>query len=509
MAFGLSRLTQEDFSGGMFRSGPPQRIPSGGAYDLGNTLIDRNGGIFKRGGSEYRATAFGAGLRLIWDGWLASGQTTLVASTTAFGKLAAGAVTNLGGPGLSQAGRPAAYEGKVYMPGGFTYDGTTVGAAAVTAPYYAVVANRLLAASGSRVQFSVIGDPTKFEALDFHELPGGVEILGIEGLRASAAVFTTAGVWVIGGLARNLVDAEGNVQQSLDLYSQDLVLWGSGGIAAWEGALIVPSTEAVYLLSLGVSSEHAQSFVRISDPIVDLYQDYVRSGYAPGQAAVHQNHYLLPIIGAGDVIDVLVCRLDATNSRGQRTYPWTHLGGSAAKLAALTTRIISGFSRTPELLGALYGVDSRPVTLYYFQPTANSELDHDGTIPNWTITTRAYPTGNNVPNTVTKLKVRYQLTGPNDPTLSCGVSTESPVGAKGAATWGNVSWGQFSWATPSAQTFELLAGEAPEDHDGSAPYSWHPRKKVRYIQFRLSSHDATSQLAIRSLEVSVRLQGRT
>lgn len=504
MPLGLSKLVQQDFSGGMYRSGPPQLIPANGAYDLSNTLIDRNGGIYKRGGSAFRATAFGEGLRLIWDGWLAAGQTTLVASTSAFGKLAGGAVTSLGGPGLARAARPAVYAGKIYMPGGWTYDGTTVGSESHASAYYAIAGNRLLAVSGSRVLISHAGKPDEaFDATDFHELPGGIEILGIEGLRSSAAVFTTGGVWVIGGLERELTDADGNPQRTQDLYSQDLVLWGSGGIAAYEGALVVPGTEGVYLLSLGVSSEKANSFVRISDPIVDLYQEYVRSGYAPGQAVVHQNHYMLPIVGAGDVIDLLVCRLD-TKAR-----PWTHLGGSGAKVAALTTRIVSGFSRTPELLGALYGAESRPVTLAYLQPTANSELDHDSTKPNWTITTRAYPTGGSVRNTVTKLKVNYQMTGPSDPTIACAVSTESPVAASGEATWGTVSWGAFSWATPSAQAMTTLDGQAPEDHDGSSPYSWHPRKKVRYIQFRLSSHDATSQLAIRSLELSVRPQGRT
>lgn len=512
---GLAKLLQDDFSAGMFRSGPPQRIPANGASDLTNTLLDRNGGIYKRGGSSYRAAAFGLGLRLIWDGWLANGQTTLVASTSAFGKVVGGVVNSLGGSGMARAGRPAVYEGKVYMPGGFVYDGTAVTAAAVLAPYYAVVANRLLAASGSRVQFSVIGNPTKFEATDYHELPGGIEILGVEGLRSSAAVFTTAGVWVISGLARNLTDELGNVQQSLDLYSQDLVLWGSGGIAAWEGGLVVPGTEAVYLLSLGVSSEKAQSFVRISDPIVDLYQEYVREGYAPGQATVFNNHYLLPIVGPGGVIDLLVARLDAPIGRTSAR-PWSHLAGAGSKVAALATRVVSGFSRTPELIGALYAAsDSRPVTLSYLRPTANSERDHDGSVPGWSITTRAYPTGNNVTNTVTKLKVRYQLAGAGAPGIRCGVSTESPQAPAGAATWGRATWGAFTWASPAEQTFvtlvDLTTGEpllAPVDLDGSSPYSWHPRKKVRFIQFRLSSTDPTSQLAIRSLELSVRSQGR-
>lgn len=504
MAFGLARQGQEDFSGGMFRSGPPERIPKNGAYDLTNTLIDRNGGIFKRGGSTARTVAaFGTGLRFIWDGWLANGQTTVIGAPGGFAKVEGSTATNIGGTGMSRSGRPAVYEGKLYLPGGTTFDGTTISAAAKIVPYYAVVANRLLAAEGSRIDFSTIGDPTKYEATDFHQLPGGVEILGLEGLRSSAAVFTTAGVWVIGGLARNLTDPDGNVQQTLDLYSQDLILWGNGGIAGWEGALIVPGTEAVYLLSLGVTSEHAQSFVRISDPIVDLYQEYVRSGYSVGQACVHRNHYLLPIIAAGDVVDMLVCRLDLPGR------PWTHFQGGGARMGALATRVVSGASRTPELLGAVYGAEALVTTLNYFVPTANTQSDHNGTVPNWTITTRAYATGNNVRNTVTKLKVRYQLAGSGAPKIAASASTESGIPATGAASWGAVSWGAFTWASPAQQTFDSLQGQAPVDLDGSTPYLWHPRKKVRYIQLRLSSADAASQLAVRSLELSVRPQGRT
>lgn len=503
---GLSRLLQEDFSGGMWRAGRPSQIPPNAAFDISNGLLDRSGGTYKRGGGTWRATGFGSGLRFIWDGWLANGQTTLVASTSAFGKVAGGTVTNLGGAGLAVAARPAVYEGKIYLPGGFTYDGTTVGAAAVNSAFYAVVANRLLAVEATRVKFSKIGKPAEYEVTDFHQLPGGVEVLGLEGLRSSAAVFTTRGVWMIGGLAKNLTDAAGNVQQTLDLYSGDFVLWGWGGIASWEGALVVPSIEGVYLMQLGVTSEKAQSFVKISDSIVDLYQEYVRSGFTPGQACVYRSHYFLPILGGGDVRDLLVCRLDMPMKGGGR--PWTHLEGSGARMAALCPRVTAGGSRTPELLGGQYGGESRPVTLNYLEPTANTERDADGAAPNWSVTTRSYTTGGGIPNLVAKLRVRYQLVGPGAPTLSALASAESPLPPAGSAVWGGFSWGSAPWVTPGERTYEPLSGAAPASVDGARPYPWHPRKKRRYVQFRFICNGSTSTLTLRSLELFVRGAGR-
>jgi hypothetical protein len=511
-AAGLTRQVQEDFSGGMVRSGAPEHIPANAAWDITNGLLDHTGGTFKRGGSAYRSKAFDKGLRFIWDGWLANGQHTIVGSSEHWGSLSGETVTSLGAGGVARAGRAAALAGVLYLPGGKTYDGTTFGEALAVEmkgmPYYAVVANRLLAAEGSKVLFSPIGKPAEHVATDFHQLPGGVEIVGLEGLRSSAAVFTTGGVWVVGNLAKNLTDATGNVQQTLDLYSQDLVLWGSGGIAAWEGALIVPGTEAVYLLSLGVTSEKSQSLVRISDPIVDLYQEYARSGYSVGQATVYKNQYLLPIISGGNVIDTLVCRLDLT-AKGSSSRPWTHLKGSGAKMGALTTRVVVGSSRTPELLGAQYGEPSRVVNLSFYEPTANNETDCDGTVPAWGLTTRSYATGNLVPNLVTKLRVRYQLEGNASPKLIAQTSSESEVPPPGSAVWHGFTWGgTATWATPTELALEPIAGEAPPCLDGAKAYSWHPRKKRRFVRFRLSCQGATSQLALRSLEMFTRPEGR-
>ena len=76
----------------------------------------------------------------------------------------------------------------LYLPGGLE----TITSAAVmgpapakVAPYYAAVANRLMAGNGNRVDFSGIGTPGAFAATDYHLLPDGVTITGMEGLRDS------------------------------------------------------------------------------------------------------------------------------------------------------------------------------------------------------------------------------------------------------------------------------------------------------------------------------------
>lgn len=494
----------------MVRAGALERIPPNASFDISNGLLDRQGGQFKRGGTSFRTTAFGAsGLRFIWDGWLVhNGQQTIVATPSTFGRQTEGTITSIGGSGMASPGRPAVYEGKLYLPGGNTWDGETMASATKSSAYYAVVANRLLVVEGSKIPFSVIGDPTKYEATDFHEIPGGIEVTGLVGLRSSAAVFTTGGIWIIGNLNRELTDEAGNVQQTLDLYSQNLVLWGDAGIASWEGALVVPTLEGVYLLSLGVTSEKPDSFVPVSAPIVDLYRSYVRSGYTVGQATVADNRYYLPILAAGDVIDTLVCHLDMPIRGGGRA--WTRLQGYGAKMGALTTRITAGASRTPELLGAQYGTDSRVLNLLYSEPSANVTNDANGSKIAWSWTTRSYATGNLVRNLISKVRLRYQLVGPESPKIDMRANAESDVPPAGAATWGAFAWGDGSaWATPGAESFEPLpASEAPPSIDGAVPHVWRPNKKRRFARFRFTSTASTSQLSIHSVEIFVRPDGR-
>lgn len=506
MSAAEATLLQESFSGGMWRSGAPESMPANAFYDGQNALLDRVGGVFERGGSSYRSTAkFGAGVRSLWDGWLLAGQETIIGTAAGYARLNGdGSVTALAGTAAVKPGRPAVTKGVIYLPGGKTWDGTTVGTAAVAAPFYAIVANRLVAAEGARVSFSKPGEPASFVETDYWELPGGVEILGLAGGRESCVVFTTNGIWVISDMTLNLTDEAGNIQQRLDHYSGDLVLWGASGVAAWEEALIVPGTEAVWQIKRGVTSEQISSFSTISDPIVDLYQEYVRAGYSPGQATVFRSHYILPIIGGGRVIDTLVCRLDMP-IKGSGC-PWTRLSGYGAQLGAAETRVSASTSREPILLGGTYGEDSRVLNLSYFHQSTDTEVDADDSVPEFSLSTRSYLTGNNVANAVTSLRVRYQLSSQaGSATLRASINSDSAPAS--AAVWGRVSWGEFFWASAGASESELLSGEAPECLDAAKPYRWRFTRKRRSIRFTLSCKNATAQLVVKSLELFIRQTG--
>lgn len=420
----------------------------------------------------------------LWHGWLSAGSRIVMATPSDFWLVTDGNVAqNIGGSGLAAPGRPAVLDGKMYLPGGAVCDGTdSVGTAAKTADFYAAVAGRLLAAKDDRIDFSAIKDPTSFASDDFHKLPGGVKILGLEALRTSAVVFTTAGIWVIGNLDQNLTDDAGNVQQRLDHYSTDLVLWGDSGIAGWSGSLVVPARDGVWLMSLGVTSEAVRAFERISQPIDRLYRDYVAQGCRPGQAAIFRGHYILPILSGQTVVDTLVCRIDRpVRIDGQTVRPWTHLKGYGAQVP-----VVAVARRTPDerLLG---GGDHKLMELKWFQPSAASTVDADGSAHAWDITTRDYATGGLNLNTVLRMRATYELAGADDPTISAFVG----VGHD-----------------PSEVLTEQLVGEAPVDEDGLVPHSWPVVRRCRHVRFRLVCEDAVERLRLQAVEVLTRLSGK-
>lgn len=501
MSATLARAVAVDFSAGIFRGIRPERAPEGTLYDAVNSLVSDDGAAYRRGGSTYRSAAHGSELTFVWDGLLAAGQRTIIGNPAGLAVANSdGTITAVGGSGgIAAPRRAVVLDGVMYLPGGETYDGTTVGTAAKTTDFYAAVANRLFAGEGSRIDFSGIGAPGTFDPTDFHELPAGVQIVGMEPLRDSLAVFTTGGVWVISNVAFNLTDAEGNVQHRVDQYSRELMLWGDTGIAGWEGTLVVPGVDGVWLMARGVASEAAQPFQRISDPIAGLYKDYVRRGYKPGQAAVYRGHYVLPVLKANnDVADVLVCRLD-----GEKR-PWSRLGGFGAKVRALSVRSTPDAIRQPELLGG--HADGRLLTLEYFNPTGATSTDADGSPPRWEITTRESVTGRLVPNTIIKLRMGYELADAPaaDPTISAQVLGGRAL--PGGSEWGDFEWGEDDWG--SADSAVGLVGEAPIDTYGDLPFSWPVGLKDRFVRFRLACDEPSSRLVIRYLETFVRMSGR-
>jgi hypothetical protein len=109
----------------------------------------------------------------------------------------------------------------------------------------AAMYDRLVVLNGNRISFThfnetddgrVLPTPLDFHSDDFHVLPDGVVGTGLEPLRETLVVFTTAGVWALHGLAFEITDDAGNPQQQLEVVSRELVLWGDQGLASWRGA---------------------------------------------------------------------------------------------------------------------------------------------------------------------------------------------------------------------------------------------------------------------------------
>lgn len=231
------------------------------------------------------------------------------------------------------------------------YEGTTAAGKAytlkrleaATTPYnssaiYAVIGDRLITITGSTLRFTERGNPHSQVSDDFHSFEEGVQILGAESIGQSLLVFTTGGITAISNMALSLTDPAGNVQHRLDNISRDLILWGQTGITSYQGGLVVPMLDGVYLLD-GVSAPEP-----ISDSILPDYREHVDAGHRPGGAAVYHDHLFLPILDAsGGWEDLLICRLDRpVESRTGIIFPWTFGEGAGAQVAALTSRPDSG-----------------------------------------------------------------------------------------------------------------------------------------------------------------------
>lgn len=563
----LERISQEDFSAGMFPAVASERIPSNGCEDITNGVLDETGAVYRRGGG---LVILGAGFvtgrpRALWAGYLGGAQRELVFTNSDL--YSDTGLTHIGAfSGMSSRPRLVAVLNDVmYLPGGASFDGTALATpfTAVNPTHVAAVANRLLFGKDDKLSFSVlthtgtgsltVGSPSvtsvvttsgsfqigqtivgagiplgttitnvvgatitlsanataagtavpliatggtpKFDATDFHRFPAGTQITGIVPLRDRAAVFTTQGLWLVSGLALNLTDADGNVQQRVDQYSPNLWLWNDtpAAVAAYGESLIVPGVDGVWMLSLGVASEAPQPQQLISRPIGNLYRQYFTAGYTPGQATVFANHYLLPILNGNVVVDVLVCRLDATDARGNRIFPWTHFSGSLLP-AAFNPAPFSGSSWGNGMFLHALMAGAAVTTIVggceYFGPDPQGTrnlTDPDGSTHELDLKTRTFETGPNNENTVVSLRVRRKMTS------GAGTSTLTASVAPGPTS-----------------VFTALAGAAPEDPEGVDPYSFKVAKRARLVRFRLRSGTTVAQddVTVRGLEVRVRQSGR-
>jgi hypothetical protein len=256
------------------------------------------------------------------------------------------------------------------------------------------------------------------------------------------------------------------------------VLWGDAGIGGWSGALIVPALDDVYLIDAG----GPQGVV--SEGIRALYRSYVKEGYKPGIATVYRGHYILPILNSDSaVFDTLVCRLDLRDSRGNTRPAWTRWDG-AARGTAWATRTGAG---APSLFTGRSGylMDATGV----FLPSAANKDDDVAVRPgfDFDVTTRDYDTGPGNRNSISGLRMRYELVdaAADNPTIAASYST----GPEGAA-------------------FTALSTSAPEN-DGSDPYTWRFVKRTRRARFRFLSSGPSANLKLRVVEVLVRPSSRS
>lgn len=123
----LLRNLQEDFSAGEQRNVAPHLIDPRGLYAVENGLLNDDGSIYKRGGSESVSdAALGLHLRNAWDGWLAPGRRTLMAASDRFGVMPAVGATpiNLGGTGQATPLPMRAVQGLLFIGGGTIYGGS-------------------------------------------------------------------------------------------------------------------------------------------------------------------------------------------------------------------------------------------------------------------------------------------------------------------------------------------------------------------------------------------------
>lgn len=408
---------------------------------------------------------------------------------------------------------------------------------------YFVAANRLFVLSGNRIDFSERNAPGDYTnpvpTANFHEIPLGATLLGGAGIRDDALLFASNGLWQLTGLPFDIVDAEGNAQHRLEHVSEDLVLLNHEGIASWAGRLIVPCTDAIWMLD-GVSSP-----VRISDSIAARWRKRVSEGCRAGSPAVIRSHLFLPVLNTqGNVEDMLVCRLDrAVDTRLGQIRPFTRIRGFASDTPALAVRPGDAeFSRNPILLQA--GNDGRVCTgNSMFGQSSDSATDADGTYPELEIVTRDVPVKDGFgTGTVRRLTARYELAGTpegtfyfppgvvvwdsatwdsslwddfpegvftpleSDPTIRLAYSAGKGL-APDADLWDLASWNEAVWSGDEAVEWTDVAGEAPED-DGLEPYTWHLTVRARFIRFRLRMSDPARKMVLRSLQMFSRASNK-
>lgn len=371
--------------------------------------------------------------------------------------------------------------------------------------FYTVCANRLVYGSGRTIKFTEVNNPHSITnhlgTVNEHTLPAGVWMLGLATVGDVVLIFTTGGVWVLDGLALDIVDLTGNAQHRLEKLSGEVVLAGAPGLASWEQRLVVPAADGIYLMD-GVSAPE-----RISKPIDRLYSKRVADGYPLGRAVVYRGHYFLPILDVvGNVRDLFVCRLDRpTRMRRQRGFPWSRFTGDGGEIAAFAVRA-SAEAIQPKLLGAQARESSRVVDCtHYFEPDEAHAVDADGTAHVFDLISRDMATGGDTENVVREARIRYELREApgGEAVLKVAWSDGSLYG--GSAVWDEAVWDEFEWAGDGA-VFRTVGRDGPPS-DGRKPERFRINKRLRYARLRVMTDGPAASFALRQIAADVRPSG--
>jgi hypothetical protein len=522
---GLVRVGQDDFGAGMLRGVAPDVQPGVGVFNATNGLFNDDGDVYRRGGTTYfsgQVAAPNAPLTFIWSGYLNNIARLLVGTATAFYGVSgaiAPPLANLGGLGTATPVLPAIVNNTLYLPNGNKWSGGAVmGNWALPASlpvggirHVCAAAGRLLVSSANRVAFSVPNEPENFVADDFHDLPGGVVVMGMTAIRDTAFVFTNYGLYTISNLAFDLTDALGNIQQQLQLITPELSLWGEAGVSSWAGTIVAPCTDRIYLID-GLSAP-----VPLSDSIASLYMEFVRAGYYPGGAKAYRNTYFLPIIrpDTREVVAQLTCRLNRPVRARQLYYPWSAFTGHGASFVMADFALIGA---APRLLGAHR--DGRIADLSGFFTPSDVRSDADGTTHPFDVETRDFPTGSGQPNHVRQVRLRYTGDGNGNVQAGISVGTQSQryedllprTYAQVLAEFvdyaevyrGHVPASGLPPSDGDPERYWYGLGAMEIDPPGVEPITWtFGAKRTRFARMRFRTEDAIS-LVIHHADFSVR-----
>lgn len=416
-----------------------------------------------------------------------------------------------------------AYEGATGAGASYTFNSfykITTADPYVASDCYAVSTGRLLWHNERRVYFTPLRttapqtNPHTFNATDYHQVPTGVRILGIAPIGQIVLVFTTGGVWRIGGISYDIVSEGGDPQHSFELLSHDYVLLNPAGISSWEQYLVVPCTDGIHLID-GTSQPR-----RISANIDPMLQDYIRLGYRVGGADIYKNRYFLPVLGGSEgVKDTLVCRLDrAVQDRRRRTaFPWSRLASSGGRMASYAVQN-SVDPREPKLLGAEWGSRARVSDCSgYFVRTEDNKTDADGEIPWPSMTFRDFRTGGDTLNNVRKFRLTYEMAADegDDPhlILDYGNGTRKPD----TAAWGDPAgeWGvgfgpsgTSPWTEGEEGEFTPILRSGTRDYAPVSeiePHLFRINKRTRVARFKLrAENDPATATVIRRAALTIR-----